>query len=442
MASRLTSSHGWIALVAGLVRLRHHKTVNQAIQLLLWEIPTKLFTFLAVVWMIRCLGPENLGISAIVNAAALSVALFIKLGLDIVGARHLATNKHDAKAIIETVQGLRWRLCLGFSVIWMVGFLLFPPAPEARFAWLMGIPVLIVSGLGTAWAMQGLEELPVQGRVVSIGWLVTIVFTALLIRPGAPAGSDLVARTLGLGVTLALAWSFLRRHAHVRYFAPIKWSDVAALVYKARWALGVTLMLAIYSQLDVLLVAYFTGTEQAGYYRAAVTMTSPLVNLVAILMALLYPRLAVWHQGNPTLLWKRQKHLATAAFVAGASVFIVVLVVSRPMVHLFCGAKYGPAVTPFVILFSAKLMMLVHGVFGWGIMATGRDNRYLISTICAAAVSLVGNSLLIPRYGIVAAACVSLAAELTILATAAYFGWREHQAFVANGVPCGNCGST
>lgn len=430
------SFHRRVSAVADLSLLYRHKTVNQAVQLLLWQIPTKLFVLLATVWMIRCLGPKNLGISAVVQGTASAAGLFIILGLDIVGPRRIATNKAKIKETIEGILGLRLRLCLVFSVLWIAAVLVLQPAPETRFAWFAGVPSMLVIGLGTTWAMQGLEELPFQGRALAISALVTVVLAAIFLRPGAAAGSDIVVNVLGLSVTHVLVWTFVRKRTGARLIAPIKWRKAATTVYDARWAFGVTVMLAIYTQLDLLLVAYLAGIEQAGFYRAAVTLTSPLVNLVGISTALLYPRLAAWHQGSPILLWDRQKRLALAGLVAGICLFAMVIVAGRPLVHLLYGARFDATVVPFIILFAAKLVTLIHGVFGWGIMAAGRDDRFLISTICAAAISLGGNFLLIPKFGIIAAASVSLAAELSILITAAYFGWREHQAFVIKDAPC------
>jgi O-antigen/teichoic acid export membrane protein len=77
-------------------------------------------------------------------------------------------------------------------------------------------------------------------------------------------------------------------------------------------------------------------------------------------------------------------------------------------------------------LFASRIEVLLSGVFGWGLMASGRDKLFVIAGLLAAAFSLGANIYFIPRYGAIAAAMVSFASEGIIVLSTMWFCWRNY----------------
>ena len=66
---------------------------------------------------------------------------------------------------------------------------------------------------------------------------------------------------------------------------------------------------------------------------------------------------------------------------ASVPVMAVVVVASRFAFHLLYGPQFDAAVTPFILLAAANLLILVAGVFAWGLVAAGREATYVWITL-------------------------------------------------------------
>lgn len=410
-----------IKIIKGISR---HRLVQQSGQIFFWSIVTKGIAFFASAWMIRCLQPENLGISGVVSVAVIQAGLFINLGFDIVGARDIASNKDNARSIIETIIGLRMRVCLLLITIWFLGIVFFHPPSNTLFAWLMGAPLLLVGAFNNNWIFQGLEEMPILSKITAFISLVSAAAYLLFFRPVMPAGSDLLVMIFANGVGLLFSWKFIHRKTRLSFFSTFDWQKAKIMLWNARWAFGMILVMFVYSQLDVLLLARFVDITQVGQYRCSTTMIGYVVLVIGIIPTLLYPRYAVWYKKSPELLWRYQKYLAVVFAVITFPVMIVAIFISKPLFHILYGISYNEAIIPFIILVFAKMVVLVGGVYAWGILAAGRERSVFFIESIAALVSLILNLKFIPKFGIIAAASTNAISETVVLAGCLYYAYH------------------
>jgi O-antigen/teichoic acid export membrane protein len=104
------------------------------------------------------------------------------------------------------------------------------------------------------------------------------------------------------------------------------------------------------------------------------------------------------------------------------------LVLAPEIIKLAGGADFADAATPLRILLFAGALAWVNGVFGFALIAKSRQASALWLNVTGLTFNLGLNFLLIPRYGIVAAAVVTVASELLILA-GSYPLMRRHFGF-------------
>jgi len=419
------------AMKITLGRLFRNRIVRQASELVGWQVLTKILSFFTTAWMVRCMGPKNLGVSGLIIATSAACSLFINLGLDISGTRKIAVSKDGSRDIIELVIGLRWRIGAFLFALWVIYsiYLLFSKS-EYFLAWVLGAFLMITSSLNTGWILQGLEELPVQNRIMCITSVLSAVMYVLFFRPGMPAGADIAVMTISNIVGLWLVWIYVRRRTGASVFGHFDYGQAKALLYESRWAFAIVCTVFVYLQLDMILLAKFASFEQAGAYRAASSLIVPLTLLAGISGTLLYPRLVVWHQQDPWRVWSRQKNIVLVYLITGIIGVGVISVAARPIMGLLFGSRYSAAVWPFIILFCSKVEVLISGVFGWGVMASGRDRLFLFASLAAASLSLCLNVIFIPRYGALAAATVNFVAEAVILLLTMYFCWQQHSEMI------------
>lgn len=399
-------------MINSLKEFMSHKVARQASELLGWQLVTKFIAFFTTAWMVRCMGPENLGVSGMIIATASGFSLFINLGHDIVGTRKIAVAKASSSDIIELVIGLRWRMAGLFFLIW-TGYCFYLMLNKSPYfiAWSLGAVFMATNSLNTGWILQGMEELPLQNRVMSITSVMTAAIYVAFFRPGMPAGADIAAIVASNIVGLIVMWRYVKKKTGASIFGRFNIRDAKGLVYEGRWAFFIAFTVYVYLQLDMILVARFASLEQAGAYRAAISLISPIAILTSISGTLLYPRLAVWYQQNPESMWIMQKKIALSYLFIGAGLCGIMFIAGPPLVKLLFGDRFEAAIMPFLILLASKVLVLISGVFGWGIMASGRDKRFFVASFSAAMFSLGSNICFVPAYGAVAAACTNFVSE-------------------------------
>jgi len=403
-----------------------NKIFRQATELVGWQVAVKAISFFTTAWMVRCMGPRNLGVSGLIMSTSAACTIFVNLGLDILGTRKVAAAKEESKGIIELVLGLRWRvgICL-FALYVAYAIYLLVTRSEFYKAWFIGAVFMFTSALSTNWILQGLEELPIQNRVMSLTSVLAAAAYVLLFRPGMPAGSDLAVLTGSNIVGLWLIWRHVHKRTGASVFGRFDFREVKGLLYESRWAFAVVCTVFVYGQLDMILLARLASLEQAGIYRAAFSLITPISLLTAISSSLLYPRFVVWLKQSPQRMWQRQKKIALTYLAVGSVGVAVLFIVGPPLVRLLFGRRFDASIWPFLILFASRIEVLINGVFGWGIMASGGDKLFVLSSVVAALFSLSSNIYCIPRYGAVAAASASFAAEGIIVLLTMYFCWRR-----------------
>jgi O-antigen/teichoic acid export membrane protein len=105
------------------------------------------------------------------------------------------------------------------------------------------------------------------------------------------------------------------------------------------------------------------------------------------------------------------------------------LVLAPQVVELASGEDFAGAAEPLRILLAAGALAWVNGVFGLALIAKNRQTSALWLNVSALAFNVGLNFLLIPRYGIVAAAIVTVASEALILAGSYVLMRRNFQFF-------------
>lgn len=171
----------------------------------------------------------------------------------------------------------------------------------------------------------------------------------------------------------------------------------------------------IYTQSEAPLLGYLGSLEEMGRYRSATNLIGVAQSFLSMIPILLYPRFIEWLKAGPQALWSRQIQLAALAVCLAAPVAaLAFLLAPRVFLYIF-GPPFAAAALPFSLLLTSKLVVVVNGIFGWGLWAMKKDKQMLLVMVLAAVFSMSANLFLIPRFGMFAAASVNLASELLIL---------------------------
>jgi O-antigen/teichoic acid export membrane protein len=408
----------------GLARLRSSKFARDAAWLFVFNLLSRVISFFGTAYAMRCLGPVNVGISALVQTTVQPVALAFNCGFDTIAARRIAADHQQAKVITPTVVTFRLVLAVIAALVWVFLCHLAVPASQ-RWIWMMGAPIMITGTGSVAFVFTGLEKLPIQNGIGTGGVLLMAAAYFVFFRPGMFLGADLiVVAIIGLA-TMGVSWAVYHRLLGVWPIGRVVARQLKSLFRESwrYWLLAIVVF--FYSVFQIPLIAYLLGMREAGIFRSAFGMAAGVELLFSSINSLLLARLVNWRKMGIDLMWRRQGKLLLVFLAIGLPI-VCILVLFAPLIYsLLLGNAFMEGARVFQILVVGRLVVFLGQIYAFGLVALGQDNQFLFASLLGAISSITMNLIVIPKYGIVGAAIVSVASEF-LLVTACFLFVKRH----------------
>lgn len=368
----------------------------------------------AQIYAARQLGPEKLGISGMALAAVAQGSILVTLGANTLLVREYKDAKTDEErsSLVSAAYTLRTIITLGLGLVLLAALPWLWPHPQYLLAAACVLPLIFFESNHALWVLQAEERVPAQyfANVASALVSATLIFT--FIRPSSPAGSDMVAAVFGVIVAFALSWAFARRSLPLFRF---DWQGISTLTRGTKWLFLSAVVTYGYTRFEQPLVGWLRSIEELGVYRSAWQITNGLQPLFIMVPLLLYPKLINWKRVSVQHLWTQQKRVFLL-FLPWCVLFALVVILLLPLAYPWIyGEAFKAAAIPCAVLLVSKAVVVLNGIFAWGLWAAKRDSTMLLLMTATAFVSVGLNILLLPRFGIIAAALVNLLSECIML---------------------------
>ena len=373
------------------------------------EVAARLIAFAATVYIAHVLGPDYYGIIGFATAITLYLNRVADGGVELgLGVREIAAAPSRLSELAPALLSARLLVaCILVLVLALLARFVLPP-PDGTVLALYGLTLLAVGG-STRWIFLGLEKsrLVAVARALGEAVMVTLVF-ALVSRP-ADLTKVPLAQFAGDSLAALILLAVLRRY-HVKLWLKFDWRVVKPLLPRASLLVVSSFFgLAIYNA-DLIFLRVFRDRTTVGYYAAAYTLISFLVNLgTAYSMSLLptFTRLAKTPAEQNSLY-----HSAVAqVFALGFPVAVGGALLAPKIIGLFFGPEYAPSTLPLQILFWAVPVAVLRDVPIVAMLSRGREDTIFRLTAWSAVFNLLLNFLLIPRFGMTGAAAATVATE-------------------------------
>lgn len=170
----------------------------------------------------------------------------------------------------------------------------------------------------------------------------------------------------------------------------------------------------IYTNSDITMLGLMKGDYEVGLYSTAVKIYNLVNSICASITWVVVPQLA---EGFAKKDYDRVNSLLSYAanflIVLGLPCLVGINVITKSLIYLIAGEEYLPVAGALNILSVSLLFSFISGWMGNMIMTpAGRYNVSFRSSIVSALVNILLNFLMIPKWGIYAAACTTATAEL------------------------------
>jgi O-antigen/teichoic acid export membrane protein len=375
-------------------------------------------------WVARELGPTKIGISAMVTGVVIPLVLLVNMNQQALQVREYKVAKEEVKlGVISSILSLRLIGTAGAAVAAMFFGLLVGIPPGFHLAIGGGAIFFLAQVISPFWLFQATDRLQAFTALnVLQGIILGTVYLAL-IRQGTATGTDLLLQgVIALLVSIAGWWLVLRQWPGA-WFQNLRFDLRAALAIfrRGQWLFLCGITIYIYTTVEQPLLGWLTSLDELGIYRVATLAAGAGAIVTGVVQQLLFPRLVDLYNEDRRRLWQFQKRLClrSSGFLAGG--LLLGSAAIWYLLPLIVGASYAPARGPAIILLTAKALVFLNGIFGWGLWANAANDKSMaLVMLSVAALSLSCNILLLPRFGMHAAAWINLASETMILiATAA-----------------------
>ncbi len=377
------------------------------------EIIARAVAFFGVTYAARLLGPEQFGIIGFAAALFGYLSLTVTAGFGDIGSREVARRPREASSIAASVIAIKLIIALiAVIAIAVTAWFLNKPPTVKLVLLLMGL-LFFPLALDTSWVYKGLE----RNRPVAFALIIGQVLYAGAIFLAVHKSSDIafvpLAQFFGeicAALMLTLPLFYLKK---IKLDLRDGFRILRSSVF---WAISRLLRTVMYT-FDIVLIGFLLGEQAVGLYTAPYRICFLLVALAVVIHTSYLPIITRAATPDSTLSEVGIIAERSVNFAAAVAAPLVVggIIIAAPLLVAVFGNDYaaGSAAFQFLILSIGFVFLLgaIHNIF----MALNRLKTEMIIFAVAAVVNIGLNILIIPRYGIVGAAFVTVFAEVLTL---------------------------
>jgi len=368
--------------------------------------------------IVRTLGVAGNGYWATLIAVQAIVGTLGELGLEATAVRRAAAAPGETRSWLGTLLVLRIALAVPAAVIALGLGLALADTAAMRVAAVLLAAVLVANA---PMSLRAAFQLAMRNdRTIAVITFNSLIWTLAVIGV-AVLDAGLVAFAAAMLVTtvittlvqtvwvvrsVGVAFDGLRRHGPDLLRVGVVVGVGAALTFA-------------YARIDQLLVLHYNGERAAGLYGTAYLLLDRIQVIPGAVMATAFPVLSAAWPDRP----QRTRDLTQQVFevmaLIGVPALAFTIVASRPALVLVFGDDFGPAAAVLPILMLAFVSTCFGYLLGFLSLVVDRQRTFLWISLAALALNLIANAILLPRYGYVAAAWVTVATEAVVIVSAA-----------------------
>lgn len=384
--------------------------------LLIAQFLVKIVSFFYTVFLARILGVDNFGLFTVALSYFSLISAVADFGISRYLIREIARGGKDTSTLISNILILRLTVIAVVFALFSVGMTLLDPNVDRVSLTL--IALLSIFPQAVALTIDGVFVAVNRIKLAALGLIFLSVVTALL-------GVSLVCSGYGaMGASAALffgelfyglsMWFLLTREKII--FRPavetkiLKEIIVGSLPYGLLGILGL-----LYFKIDTILLSYMRGSFETGIYAAAYKFLEAIIFIPSAISTALFPILAKLHDSDPGHV-KRiyYKGLWVMLFISLPILIGYVLIL--PIIIRFFLPQYLESIFVLQVLALTIPLMFIHTPATVALLSTDKYIKEVVTiSFGTLAFNLILNILLIPQFGYLAAAFITVLSEAVSL---------------------------
>jgi O-antigen/teichoic acid export membrane protein len=416
-------------------RLGRRVAVNTAVQFA-GKAAILALAAVSIAIITRYLGPSAYGRYALALAYIQLFGVLADVGLFTIVVREISKRPAETSRLVGNAMTLRALVSVVVLLLALGVSLLLPYTPQVRVAILIAAVPFVLGLLNTSMVTVFQSQLRMDRAVIAdvAGRAAALAAVAVVVAADWGFYAVVASAAVGAAVTLALTSRLVRPFAAIRFAAePAVWRSLVV----SALPLGIALALnEIYFRADTLIISLYKSNRQVGFYALAWRVYELVALFPAVIMTSVFPLLSRYVEENEARARRLLQAASDVFWAVGLPLAAGGVVLAPGIVELVGGSSFAPSADPLRLLLPAGALAYVNGLFGYALIAKNRQREALWLNVVGLVLNLGLNFALVPSYGIVAAAAVTLGCEVVIFG-GSWLLMRTHYRFFPSLVGAG-----
>jgi O-antigen/teichoic acid export membrane protein len=363
--------------------------------------------------LVRALGAAGFGEWMTIFSVISVLGYFSSFGLSAVAVREAAADPEHADDWIGALVMVQIVMCVPVVIAGTIALAL---VSDGSTMFVAGLVLLAQTPVAIAGSLQIVHQLRMDNRVPMVLLTVNSVLWGVAVLVVDLLGGGLLALAIAMTAVNALtsALQFLSA-VRLQRFRPRPTRAAMSRLVRIGAPLGVAgLFVFAYARIDQVIVYDIVGADGAGQYGAAYRLIEQAHFVPIAVLTTIAPLMATLWPGNRARLLRITTMAAELLAIGSFAVLGVSIAAAEPIMRdlfgpdLVGGARVLPILTgAFVVIAFGYLVDNV-------LLVVGKAHKQVWIALAGLVVNVAGNLLLVPDYGIEAAAWMTLATELVV----------------------------
>ena len=390
------------------------------------EFFNKGLMFLVTIMLTRYLGAKGYGqLSFSLSFAGLFIVI-ADFGISTITTRNMAIDKSIFKKYLENIFVLKFLLALLTIFLSMIVLSYMKKPDYVLIIVFISILHLIISSYNEfiSSVLRAFEKM----KYISISIFIrsTSLFSLLSIFMFFELGINYIVFAYVIAASFSFVYLIHSVRKNINKFSFDYDFNFNFLLLKKASPFALSMAFSvIYLSIDSVLISYFIGDIELGYYSLGYGLTIVFYIIPSTLSNIYFPRLSIYFKSDKLKLKSLFNKLLMKLFLVAVPLVSLLYFIAPEFFLLFYGNEFNNSVAIFQFFLIALLFKFFAFPYGFLLLATNKENLRLLIQGISALFNLFANLILIPRYGIFGAAISTILSEFIILILYFFFGKKQ-----------------
>lgn len=393
--------------------MKKNNIVKNSLYNIIKTCSTIVFPLITFPYISRVLGAENVGKLNFSSSVISYISLIASLGISTYAIRECSKDKNNKELLSHTASEIFTINIFSTLISYAILFLLlifWPSLKSYRIIILVqGINVIFTT-LGADWLNSAMEDFKYIAIRTFSFQLISLLCMFIFVRKTSDYLQYAIITVISASGGNVLNVFYRRKYCRVTITRQISWKKKFPPIMLL---FAMLLSQTIFVNVDTTMLGVMRSDLEVGLYSTTTKIYNMINQVIASICWVVMPQLSEsYRDKNYDSINSLLKYSLNFIVVLGLPAVTGLFIMAPDIIMAVGGTSYLPATTSLRILSLALLFSLFGGFVGNVIfLPSGREKIFLFTCIISAVINFGLNIILIPQYGIEAAAATTALAQ-------------------------------